>query len=91
MVCHVEGLIHIKQTVTIYEDLDDLLAVPFDLHTEVMRYREVDRGVEADVSMQVFKKAERCVWEGEATLLSRNRKAQRSGQHRVAAAKPEQG
>ncbi|XP_064607060.1 3-hydroxyacyl-thioester dehydratase X-like [Liolophura sinensis] len=85
------GLIHIKQTVTIYENLDDLLTLPFDLDTEVMRYREVDRGVEADIRLQVFNMAEKCVWEGETTLLSRNPKAQRSGGHRTAPVKPEQG
>ncbi|KAK6179479.1 hypothetical protein SNE40_011830 [Patella caerulea] len=73
------GLIHLRQTITVHDSLEQLLNAEFDLESRIKEYRLVSRGVEVDVLISVITDTGFCIWEGMVTLLSRNMSSQRSG------------
>jgi hypothetical protein len=73
------GLIHVRQQITLLRPIDP--GAPLDLFCHLIEIRETDRGFEVDFAMRA-KEANTEVWNGTATLLSRNKRV-RSKRGRV--------
>ena len=68
------GLIHIRQSIKVYQRPSEILESKFDLKSVVSDVRCEDKGVEVDIKSQLYlRSTETCIWEGTATLLSRSK------------------
>lgn len=67
------GLIHVRQTITVYASISDIISQSCDLHCRVSEIREVEKGIEMDMKCDVYSCTEgKVLWSGVTTLLSRN-------------------
>ncbi|XP_041643799.1 uncharacterized protein si:ch211-12e13.1 [Cheilinus undulatus] len=65
------GLVRVQQSLKTLQPVDELKKGPFMLQVQVQEYRQLDAGVEVDISMCATSRTGCPVWESVLTLLSK--------------------
>ena len=69
------GLIHLRQSISIYTSVSEVMDATCDLRCSVAEVRETEKGIEVDMQCDVrATKGQKLLWSGVTTLLSRSQR-----------------